>query len=250
MKTQFQSLTFAALMAGALILPRTALAGGVDHAVLAAKYTKLAATQQALIDETLKLKAQNLAPRINPKAFSASRVAQVDRGYDAMIDASAKEKAELERYAKWHQLEASGAGSKVASLIAEQNAVIAESQKARSEARSSFINEKATPSSRYATTDKLYDGKIVVASAELADLQGYAKWHKLASTSAATEIAKLTSEQEALVAEHSKMKMENQASFRYVKAAAGQVAQMNRHCDQLIADASRELSVLKEFAQN
>ena len=249
MKTQIQSLTFAAMMAGALILPRTSFAGDLDHAAMAAKYTKLAATQQSVIDDGLKLKAENKV--LSAKAAQSASVALSNHGYDVMIDAASKEKAELERFARWHQLEAAGAGSKVDGLIAEQQTIIADSQKAKAEARKGYVNDKVTPSSLYAESDRVNDGQITAATAELSTLQGYAEWHKLASTSAASEVAQLTSDQQALVAEHTKMKAENRAGFVNEKVTpSSRYTEMDKHCDNLINNAEKQLAVLKELAQN
>ena len=245
MKTQIQSLTFAAMLAGALILPRTSFAGGLDHAAMAAKYTKLAATQQAVIDDGLKLKAENKV--ISAKAASNSPAVVANQGYDAMIAAASKEKAELERYAKWHKLEAAGANN-VDALITEQQGILDAAQKAKAEAAKA-ANAKTAPKS---AVDALTaaEAKISAASAELADLQGFAAWHKVASTSASTEIAALVAEQQALVDEHSKMKAETRVGYKNEKLTpSSRYAEMDSHCDKLIDSAVKQLEVLKEFSK-
>ena len=250
MKFDLHSLTLTTVIFGALTIPRQSFAAGVDHAGLVEKYTKIASLQQTLIDETLALKAHNLAHFV-PKAFAGGPVAQADRGYDAVIAAASKEKTELERFAKWHQLETAGAFSRIDGLVAEQKTIVADNLKSKAQAHSGYLNEKLTPRSRYVEKDQQYEAKIDAATAELSDLQGYVEWHKLASIGTAAEIAQLDADQQAVVAEHVKMKIGNRANYQNEKITpSSRYVAMDNHCDKLIADASEELSVLKEFSKN
>jgi hypothetical protein len=253
MKTQMKSLTIAIAMFGSLAVGRSAMASTTDHVALAAKYDKLAATQQEVINDNLNLKAESrkeYPTYLNEKSALWSRYNESQRHFDAVIDAAAKEQADLQRYAKWHRLEADGSAAKVDSLIAAQQTLINDTLKVKAENHVGYVNEKVTPSSRYAEADKRADALVTTASSELADLQGFAQWHQLAEAGAAAEVAKLSADQQAVVAEHEKMKMDNRVGYRNEKVTpSSRYAEMDKHCDGLIAAASQQLSVLQEFAQ-
>jgi hypothetical protein len=241
MKTKIQSLAFAALLFGSLALSQTARAAhDGDHAALAAKYDKLAATQQAVLDQCLKLKAAVTVPKGSSWA----------EAYAALASAASHELADFQRYAKWHRLEASGAADRADALIAEQQAVIDANLKLKAEGHAGYVNAKLTPSGRTAAREQGYDAKIAAARGELADLKGFAQWHQLAEAGAAEEAAKLSADQQAVVQEHQKMKADSRFGYVNEKLTPGsRYAEMDQHCDALIAAAQQQLSLLQEFAQ-
>jgi hypothetical protein len=251
MKTKIQFLAIAMLWLGSLTTTRIAFAADSrDHAALAKKYGDLAGAQQDIIDDNLKLKlkleSENYRTYMSGKMSQRSGYEAMDRHFDAVIDDAAKQKADFLRFVKWHRLETEGAGSKVESLIAEQQAIIDQNQKLKKESHVGYINEKVTSSSRYAETDRQYDDLITAASMQLADLQGYAEWHRLAGRTE-SEIAALIADQQAVVDQQMKIKADNH--FRY---ANGKVTPSSDYADadKKIEAASRELKVLKEFQQN
>jgi hypothetical protein len=250
MKIKMQSLAVAAVLYASMALGQAAQAAdNADHAALAAQYDKLAATQQAILDDNLKLRAESRAG-ISPKSGAAIRAVLAEQGYDAMAAAASAELADLQRYAKWHRLEAAGAASNIGPLVADQQGIIDASIKLKAARHASDAHGKVAPSSRYQADDRAYEAKIAAASSDLADLQGFAKWHKLAEAGAADEVAKLSADQQAVVQEHEKMKADTRASYVNEKLTpSSRHAEMDRHCDALIAAAQQQLALLQEFAK-
>ena len=119
MKKEIKVILASILFAGALTVNKLALADSddkteastsvhaekaQDHLDRAAKYEALAADQQAIIDEHVKMKADE-KKRMPPK-MSDSMTMKMDKHCNALISAAEKEKAALNEFAKWHRMRA------------------------------------------------------------------------------------------------------------------------------------------------
>jgi len=119
MKNEIKVLMASFLLAGALAVPRAVLADddakteaaesvqtekAEQHLAMAAKYEKLAADQQAIIDEHTAMKAGE-KKRMPPKMAETATKA-MDKHCNALINAAQKEKAALSEFAKWHKMRA------------------------------------------------------------------------------------------------------------------------------------------------
>ena len=119
MKKEIKVILASVLFAGALTVGKLALADAddkteasesvhaekaQDHLDRAAKYEALAADQQAIIDEHIKMKA-DARKGLTPK-MSQVMTTKMDKHCDALISAAEKEKTALNDFAKWHKMRA------------------------------------------------------------------------------------------------------------------------------------------------
>jgi len=119
MKKEIKVLLACVLFAGALTAGKLAMADSDDkteaadsvhaekaqgHLDKAAKYEALAADQQAIIDEHVKMKADE-KKRMPPKQAEAMSM-KMEKHCNALIAAAEKEKAALTDFAKWHRMRA------------------------------------------------------------------------------------------------------------------------------------------------
>lgn len=250
MKTKIHFLLGAVLALASQAFLRPALASdSAGHLALAAKYEALAASEQAVVDKNTALAAGFYESSISTKSPLWGQRIETGRHQAALITAASKERAELLRFARWHRLEAAGSGLTVELLAAAQQGIIRDNQDLIAKSRGAYVNEKVTPRLRFAALEGRYRAAIGAAADELAVLRGYARWHELAAAGNEGELAGLKAVQLAVVAEHQKMKAERRPAYANEKVAPqARFAGADSHCDGLIADASRELGVLSEFA--